>query len=86
MSAPAATSSRACAIAASWFNHRPPSENESSVTLTIPMTTVLPWTLKSLTRAAGCMFFLSFKAVKAFTSHCMYLKSGRTLTRPAAWD
>src|SRR3954452_8626703 len=38
MSAPSAISSRPCAIAASASRKRPPSENESGVTLTMPMT------------------------------------------------
>src|SRR6478752_7000600 len=40
MSAPAATTSRPCAMAASGSNHCPPSEKESGVTLTTPMTSV----------------------------------------------
>ena len=40
MSAPSATMSKACAIAASASAHRPPSENESSVTFSTPMTSV----------------------------------------------
>src|SRR6478672_6091820 len=40
MSAPAATTSRPCAMAASGSNHCPPSEKESGVTLTTPMTRV----------------------------------------------
>src|SRR5215213_1295491 len=39
MPAPSATSCRACAIALSGSSQRPPSENESGVTLTTPMTT-----------------------------------------------
>src|SRR6478735_1153750 len=40
MSAPAAMTSRPCAMAASGSNHCPPSEKESGVTLTTPMTSV----------------------------------------------
>src|ERR1700677_73809 len=40
MSAPCATSSRPCAMAASAPYHRPPSEKESGVTFTTPMTSV----------------------------------------------
>src|SRR6478752_1771773 len=40
MSAPAASTSRPCAMAASCSNHSPPSEKESGVTLTTPMTIV----------------------------------------------
>ncbi len=39
MSAPATSSSRPCAIAASGVAQRPPSENESGVTLTTPIST-----------------------------------------------
>src|ERR671914_550554 len=42
MSAPAATSSRPCRIAASVSNQTPPSEKESGVTLTTPMTRQRP--------------------------------------------
>src|SRR4051794_14364674 len=38
IAAPSAASSRPCATASSWSSHRPPSENESGVTLTTPMT------------------------------------------------
>ena len=35
--APSLASRRACAIAATWSSNAPPSENESGVTLTTPM-------------------------------------------------
>ena len=38
MEAPSRTSVRACSSAASAAKNRPPSENESGVTLTIPIT------------------------------------------------
>src|SRR3954454_2153169 len=38
IAAPSAASSRPCATASSWSSHSPPSENESGVTLTTPMT------------------------------------------------
>ena len=38
MAAPAANRSRPWATARAWSNHRPPSEKESGVTLTTPMT------------------------------------------------
>src|SRR5262245_38457707 len=42
MSAPAATIRRACSIAASGSRKRPPSENESGVTLSTPITSGRP--------------------------------------------
>ena len=39
MSAPSASSSAPCAIAVSAVSHRPPSEKESGVTFTTPMST-----------------------------------------------
>ena len=49
MSAPSRTSSWACAIASSAASQRPPSEKESSVTLTMPMTVVRPGAVSSAT-------------------------------------
>ena len=55
MSAPCATSSRAWLMAASTSNHLPPSEKESSVTLTMPITSVRLAMLRSDTEVACCM-------------------------------
>ena len=49
MSAPSRTSSCAWAIASSAASQRPPSENESSVTLTMPITVVRPGAVRSAT-------------------------------------
>src|SRR5659263_492449 len=52
-SAPMSSRASPCATAAPGVNHRPPSENESGVTLTTPMTSVRPSPVRASGRGAG---------------------------------
>ena len=54
MSAPATRSSRPWAIAASGVAQRPPSENESGVTLTTPISTGRSVRVSAASRISGC--------------------------------